>query len=279
MPSIIKGPNSWRMNGMIPEGEPAIVTYGFHANASSALKSGMRSAVDHASDVAGLIFQEIPVGADPMIEVRLWPAGEGWSQARYPSVSPSAPDADATIEMYVADTYAPGSWGREILLHELGHTLGLKHPPAGISTDRTLMSYERTSPHTTYQEIDVATLTELYGTSVEDDISVRWMPSADRVIIKDIVGQSGTLIGVNNDTVIYGRAGDDLIIGREGDDTLLGHQGDDTLRGGPGRDVLAGGAGADVFEVDARDVITDFNAGEGDVIVNAAPPPDDWLIS
>ena len=63
-----------------------------------------------------------------------------------------------------------------------------------------------------------------------------------------------------NDT-LYGGAGDDIIFGQEGDDLIVGGEGNDVLNGGSGADTF-------VFENigDGVDTITDFDAGEGDVI-------------
>ncbi|MBP2314226.1 Ca2+-binding RTX toxin-like protein [Azospirillum soli] len=71
--------------------------------------------------------------------------------------------------------------------------------------------------------------------------------------------------GMGNDTLYSGRD-DDLLFGDLGDDLLFGDLGNDTLTGGGGADVFvfgqrfAGGLG------DGHDVITDFNAAEGDRI-------------
>ena len=73
---------------------------------------------------------------------------------------------------------------------------------------------------------------------------------------------------------LRGGGGNDVLVGRQGDDTLLGGDGDDVLVGGRGADVLTGGEGSDSFEfrgwrqseTGAHDVITDFDATEGDVI-------------
>lgn len=74
--------------------------------------------------------------------------------------------------------------------------------------------------------------------------------------------------GGGNDT-IYGGDSDDVLWGEAGADILSGGAGNDELYGGPGADTMTGDAGADYFYIDssdATDVITDFNAGEGDVI-------------
>ena len=93
---------------------------------------------------------------------------------------------------------------------------------------------------------------------------------------------SDKFVGSEDKNVIYGGGGHDTIEGRGGDDQLYGCWGNDTLLGGDGDDVLngghyndtyTGGAGADTFVFNQhQDVITDFNAAEGDRIMI-----DQWL--
>ena len=101
-------------------------------------------------------------------------------------------------------------------------------------------------------------------------------------------GGGDFLVGGQGDDLINSHAGDDVLYGNLGDDTLNGGAGDEILRGGQDNDVLnggagndwlsgdrgsdtvAGGAGADIFHSfgDAGiDVITDFNAAEGDRVL------------
>jgi len=64
-----------------------------------------------------------------------------------------------------------------------------------------------------------------------------------------------------------GGAGNDVVRGWSGPDTLIGGSGNDQLFGGAGNDTMTGGTGADQFIVLANngvDVITDFNASDGD---------------
>lgn len=89
------------------------------------------------------------------------------------------------------------------------------------------------------------------------------------------------------DDVIRALAGDDLVVSGQGADRLFGDDGDDKLRGGldndslrggegadrvvggRGDDTLSGGAGADRFKFDGpsgQDVVTDFDAAEGDLL-------------
>lgn len=64
--------------------------------------------------------------------------------------------------------------------------------------------------------------------------------------------------------------GNDTIRGGAGDDTIFGQEGDDVIYGGDGDDILSGGSGADQFIMEALgrgvDVISDFDANEGDVL-------------
>ncbi|MEM9567992.1 MAG: LamG-like jellyroll fold domain-containing protein, partial [Cyanobacteria bacterium P01_E01_bin.34] len=76
-------------------------------------------------------------------------------------------------------------------------------------------------------------------------------------------GQVDTFFEViNSNDVLEGGAGDDELSGKAGDDELSGQAGNDTLTGGDGADRF-------VFEslTDGIDVITDFNAVDGDRIV------------
>jgi len=115
------------------------------------------------------------------------------------------------------------SGGHELLLHEIGHALGLKHPfdgsptlPAHLDdTSRTLMSYDHVGgPYGSYQSYDLAALAFLYGGD----------------------GLGGAL-GVNG----AGR----YLIGTEAAETLAGGSGNDLLDGGAGNDTLNGAAGTD----------------------------------
>jgi len=69
---------------------------------------------------------------------------------------------------------------------------------------------------------------------------------------------------------IRGTGKSELLVGSSGADIIDGGGGNDTLVGGAGTDYLTGGRGADTFVMRAHsgyDVITDFNAAEGDHIL------------
>lgn len=92
---------------------------------------------------------------------------------------------------------------------------------------------------------------------------------------------TGTLLddliyGLEGDDLIAGDAGNDELRGGYGNDSIFGGAGNDLLMGGSGRDLLTGGSGADLFRfaegdfagatLALADVISDFNAAEGDRI-------------
>jgi peptidyl-prolyl cis-trans isomerase B (cyclophilin B) len=85
--------------------------------------------------------------------------------------------------------------------------------------------------------------------------------------------------GQGND-ILDGGVGNDFLRGGQGNDQLIGGDGNDVLIGDGGADTLTGGAGADAFIVGldkggkvigGPDVITDFNASEGDRVGITSP--------
>ncbi|HVO03588.1 MAG TPA: type I secretion C-terminal target domain-containing protein, partial [Candidatus Cybelea sp.] len=79
-----------------------------------------------------------------------------------------------------------------------------------------------------------------------------------------------TGLGAINGT---GNVSDNILTGNDKNNALSGLIGNDTLIGGKGDDSLTGGTGADTFQYLAltdrgtgKEVITDFNKGEGDVL-------------
>ncbi|NCB21463.1 MAG: Ig-like domain-containing protein, partial [Deltaproteobacteria bacterium] len=69
---------------------------------------------------------------------------------------------------------------------------------------------------------------------------------------------------------LTGGDGNDMLFGQAGADILDGGAGHDMLVGGSGNDELTGGTGADLFlfhSGSGADIITDYNAAQGDAIV------------
>ncbi|MBC7987944.1 MAG: hypothetical protein H7X93_14925 [Sphingomonadaceae bacterium] len=103
------------------------------------------------------------------------------------------------------------------------------------------------------------------GGATRYDDAIYATGSADDVI-HALAGDDLVVAGPGEDR-LYGNAGDDRLRGRDDDDALRGGAGSDRVVGGRGDDTLSGGAGADMFKFggpSGRDVVTDFDAAEGD---------------
>lgn len=148
-------------------------------------------------------------------------------------------DGSNTVTSYTADSWIyldnkefassnanlqPGTSGYQVLLHEVGHAMGLKHPFEGPvrlvgaddTTDYTVMSYNHfgTTYRSDYAPFDIAALAWLYGGD----------------------GLGGTRgLGTANR----------YLVGTPGTDTLVAGAGNDWLEGGTGTDSMDGGAGSD----------------------------------
>jgi hypothetical protein len=146
----------------------------------------------------------------------------------------------------VNTTPSVGTSGFEILLHELGHAMGLKHPfegpvlmPTALdNTSFTLMSYtDSGGPYSNYRTLDIAALRFLYG---DDGLG-------------GPLGQGGTAR---------------FLTGSPNADTLTGTAGDDKFEGGAGNDTIEGGAGTDtaIFSGNRVSYTVTLNGGEVTVV-------------
>jgi Ca2+-binding RTX toxin-like protein len=99
-----------------------------------------------------------------------------------------------------------------------------------------------------------------------------------------VYGRSGIdyIVGGEGNDFVDGGAHNDSVLGDQGNDRLIGGDGDDLLNGdgwsdeaGLGIDKLTGGDGADTFvfrieqsgvKLGQRDIVTDFDASEGDIV-------------
>lgn len=150
------------------------------------------------------------------------------------------------------------SYKTYVLLHEIGHALGLKHPfhtspynkkklsKADDHSKNTVMSYDNGESKiypTKLGRLDKLAIKELYGSSKTDGKHVESWSWNKRT-------ETLTQIGKEGEDKIHGTGVKDVIQGRGGDDRLFGYDGDDTLNGGVGNDTLHGNFGEDVFVFD-----------------------------
>ncbi len=159
-----------------------------------------------------------------------------------------------------------------LMLHELGHALGLKHPfdddpilPANLDNKtKTVMSY---TGHSTGNigPFDIDALQFLYGdTSPAAGTLEAWSYDAGSSVLIQAWGDAASEIhGVFGDDEISAGAGDDVVGGHLGDDILNGEEGNDKLLGGDGDDVLSGGPDDD-----------ELSAEEGDDLLFGGPGDD-----
>lgn len=140
-----------------------------------------------------------------------------------------------------------------VMLHEIGHAIGLKAPfdgdpgfprslfPHLPGADHAAVSDGRlTGMLTRLDALDIAAVQRLYGKAETDGTQVsRWSFDA----------RTDTLIqyGRSGDDAILGISTSDRMIGGSGHDSLAGLAGSDTLSGGGGNDFLFGGTGDDLL--------------------------------
>lgn len=217
-------------------------------------RDSTRQAMAAMSAVTGVTFVEAS-GEEAMVQV-FGTSGSpygGW--AHYPWVSDYSGADTAYMVIDQTGGFQPGSWAYQVLLHELGHAVGLKHPFEGSlqlaadldTASQTLMSYDGLgNGATTFAPLDVMALQYIYGRPGQ---SSGWdWGMAGEVFWLTAGAGDDTVIGLRTAGVLSAGAGNDLIIGLQGNDTLYGGGGNDTLQGGAGNNLLAGGAGDDLVQ-------------------------------
>ena len=278
--ALLSGSTFW---GGTTVGKPVFVTYSFDTKASENLVDGGESAAFGRSfkaftvaeraaalnalsqwdDASGIHFLEVPAGQGEIrfgnYEFDLSRSSKNAAgYAYYPSTSISDSYADefelgsdVFIDRSVM-TYSTADM-RHVLLHEIGHAIGLKHSFEGDivldaahdNTDYTVMSYTGYAPGLGPLDIDAAR--SLYGTDARDGRQVaswHW-DTGTHTLTQSGGSAADTVRGVTTADVMFGMGGKDILFGAGGDDRLDGGTSDDVLFGGNGNDTLTGGAGND----------------------------------
>lgn len=151
---------------------------------------------------------------------------------------------------------SPGIRGYSILLHEIGHALGFKHPFEGTPTitpshdngSYTVLSYNRLNSSVELGSVDREASRYYYG---ETDLQTAFDP-VSLVVTRTGTGLAEWVLGTELADALFGQAGADTVDGGPGADTLRGGADGDTVSGRAGDDRLVGGAAGD-----------NINGGEG----------------
>jgi Ca2+-binding RTX toxin-like protein len=239
---------------------------------TDAEKAAARAALEAWASVSGITFFEAPEGQGDIqfgaYDMELWGNPNVAGFAFLPGGTSSG---DIYSDIFMGDAWAADA---RVLLHEIGHAIGLKHPFEGDPTlakevdnlTNTVMSYTfDESPGDVLGSFDVQAVQHVYGNQSADGTQVAaWNWNELTYTLTQTGSAAGEAIfGVGATDIVNALAGNDTVYGRGGDDTLDGGDGDDSLIGGTGDDILRGGIGND--KLNGMDGGTDtFEGGAGD---------------
>ncbi len=275
----------------------------------SAVKQKNRKYIEEALSIyeekCGLRFVEVSNPAQASLQFLANDASHLTSWAYFPEVFWNGTEARAgsSFITITSDRYQQWSldWSRgsatfNVILHEIGHAIGLYHPHEGIllapdldNHDNTIMSYnwdwsgyDYGLLRDTLAPLDIQALRYLYGAN--SNLSAGWNDGAisvtgtfgdDRIVASradtKIFGGNGNdhLRGLQGKDTLYGGGGHDRLMGGDNSDRLEGNYGNDTIYGNSGADAVYGGTGDDFLFGDAGND-TLFGHGGHDRLVGGA---------
>ena len=273
---------SW--NGFGRAGSPCIVTFSFgttapayvtdgsagfapgagasYATFTATEKAATRDAIAQWAAACGIVFIEVPAGQGELafhkVDLDLSPNPDSGGFAISTTrdffngigVSMAEFDGDVFIDSVSTPT---GTVLAYTLLHEIGHTLGLKHPfdgdPTfpGATTSDTVLAYG--AAVSKLGTLDPQAARYLYGNAAfaPDTLLNYNYSAATKVLTQNWGSTVNRIMGTGQKDSIHAGDGDDKVAGFQNNDVLKGGNGNDQLYGGPGDDTLYGGPGDDIM--------------------------------
>ncbi|EPX82222.1 Hemolysin-type calcium-binding protein region [Salipiger mucosus DSM 16094] len=233
---------------------------------NDAQKATTRGAFEMWADASGLVFVEVAAGTG---DIRLGNYNFGYRDgystsdgyAYYPGrgvTAWSSYESEIAGDVFI-DIGEMASMATTLILHEIGHALGLKHPGSGDPTLESGYFDERYTimlPRVDYGVMTLGTfdaeaVAAIYGTGASQPGASGWRGftvDAAAMEARQVWGDAGSeIVGSSLHDLVRAGGGDDLVAGFGGDDTLQGEGGADTLWGDAGDDLLQGGPGADLL--------------------------------
>lgn len=251
-----------------PAGKPVFLTYSFAEVRFSVDPIGspvkdfrpmnqeeraiFRQAIQAYEAISGITFFEVPDGLGNIKAGGYEVLGITAGVAYYPNVgwyiSGNEKKMHGGASRSGAEVYLDTFNGMEIgvMLHEIGHALGLSHPHDGVkilaedldNISNTVMTY--TGSATELGRLDIEAIQKIYGTPDKKySPSNSWSWNAEKYqLTQKGTAQAEVIYGTGTHDIIYGNGGADMVLTYEGDDFIEVKGSTFNVNGGLGLDKL-----------------------------------------
>lgn len=256
---------------------------------SAAEKTAARAALKAWADASGIVFLEVPASQG---DIRFGSLDFGFGPAEvldaagysyFPFRAGESETGGIGGDLFINNAIDTSWYLPYLMMHEIGHAIGLKHPFDGTTTlaadldifTQTVMSYSGDAAAVSgLGPLDLSAVRAIYGTTDGANL-VSWSWNAATLTLTQTAKETADrLYGTAVKDIIKGMGGNDTIRGYLGNDVLDGGAGNDTLEGGWGNDTYIGGAGDDTINAEGvvlpgYDLDTiDYSSSTASVAVN-----------